>query len=359
MLFDAPPSPFCLEEAVPMRWSKVITVVDAHAEGEIGRVITGGALDVPGKTMLDKMRHLNGVDDRIRRFALLEPRGAAQMSANLLLPPTRPDADAGFIVMQADACHAMSGSNAMCVTTVLLETGMLAMAEPLTRVTLDTPAGLVVAEATCQGGRCERVALELVPSFVEHLAVPLEVEGVGTLRVDVAYGGDYFCLVDAAACGFSVAPEEARDMVALARLIKRSARQQIKVRHPEISDVREIAFVMFCARGAAGAPLRNGNVIHPGRLDRSPCGTGSAARLAVMHARGEIQLGETVEMRSVIDSRFEAQIVATTTVGDRPAVVPRISGRAWIYAAGQLGIDPSDPYPRGFTLADTWGPDAI
>jgi len=342
-----------------MRWSRTVTVVDAHAEGEIGRVITGGVVAVPGRTMLDKMRHLNTTDDSIRRFALLEPRGSAQMSANLLLPPTRADADAGFIVMQADACHAMSGSNAMCVTTVLLETGMLAMTEPLTRVVLDTPAGLVVAEATCQGGRCERVALDLVPSFVEHLALPLEVEGVGTLRVDVAYGGDYFCLVDAAACGFSVAPGEARDMVALARLIKRSARQQIKVRHPQIPDLGEIGFVMFCARAADGAPLRNGNVIHPGRLDRSPCGTGSAARLAVMHARGEIQVGETVEMRSVIDSVFEAEVVAITSVGPHPAITPRISGRAWIYALAQLGVDPSDPYRLGFTLSDTWGPEVI
>jgi proline racemase len=341
-----------------MRWSKVVTVVDAHAEGEIGRVITGGVLDLPGRTMLDKMRHLNGVDDRIRRFALLEPRGAAQMSANLLLPPSRPDADAGFIVMQPDACHAMSGSNAMCVTTVLLETGMLPIKAPETRVALDTPAGLVVATASCREGRCERVTLDLVPSFVEHLGQPLEIEGVGTLRVDVAYGGDYFCLVDAAACGFGIAPGEAREMVALARRIKRAARQQIRVHHPEIPDLREIGFVMFCARGDAGAPLRNGNVIHPGRLDRSPCGTGTAARLAVMHARGEIQVGQAVEMRSVIDSRFDARIVATTTVGGRPAVVPQISGRAWIYALSQLGIDPTDPYPLGFTLADTWGPDA-
>jgi proline racemase len=341
-----------------MRWAKVVTVVDAHAEGEIGRVITGGVLDLPGRTMLDKMRHLNGVDDRIRRFALLEPRGAAQMSANLLLPPSRPDAAAGFIVMQPDACHAMSGSNAMCVTTVLLETGMLPLKEPQTRVVLDTPAGLVVATASCREGRCERVTLDLVPSFVEHLGQPLEIEGVGTLRVDVAYGGDYFCLVDAAACGFGIAPGEAREMVALARRIKRAARQQIRVHHPEIPDLREIGFVMFCARGDAGAPLRNGNVIHPGRLDRSPCGTGTAARLAVMHARGEIQVGQAVEMRSVIDSRFDARIVATTTVGGRPAVVPQISGRAWIYALSQLGIDPTDPYPLGFTLADTWGPDA-
>jgi proline racemase len=340
-----------------MRWSRTITVVCAHAEGEIGRVITGGVIDVPGRTLLDKMRHINERDDSLRRFALFEPRGGAQMSANLLLPPTRPDADAGFLVMQADACHAMSGSNAICVTTVLLETGMLPMVEPLTRVALDTPAGLVVAEAACRAGRCERVALAMVPSFVAHLGHPLEVEGLGTIRVDVAYGGDWFCLVDAAACGFRVRPAEAREMVALGREIKRAARQQIEVVHPAIPELREIGFVMFCATDRDGAVLRNGNVIHPGRLDRSPCGTGSAARLAVMHARGEIGVGARTEMRSVIDSRFEVEVAATTSVGGRPAILPRIAGRGWIFAIAQQGVAPDDPYPQGFTLADTWGPD--
>lgn len=340
-----------------MRWSRMVTVVGAHAEGEVGRVITGGVVDVPGATMLDKMRHLEA-DESFRRFVLLEPRGSAQMSANLLLPPTRPDADAAFLVIQADGCHAMSGSNAMCVTTVLLETGILPMREPVTRVALDTPAGLVVAEASCRDGRCERVALDLVPSFAERLGHPLEVEGVGTLAVDVAFGGDWFCLVDAAACGFAVRADEARDMVALGGRIKAAARAQIAVAHPTIPALRSISFVLFCTQPSApGGPYRNGNVMYPGRLDRSPCGTGSAARLAVMHARGAIGVGDPVAMRSVIRSEFQARIVATTTIGDRPAVIPRISGRAWIYGLYQLGVDPSDPYPQGFALADTWGPD--
>lgn len=340
-----------------MRWSRMVTMVGAHAEGEVGRVITGGVVDVPGATMLDKMRHLEA-DESFRRFLLLEPRGSAQMSVNLLLPPTRPDADAAFLVMQADGCHAMSGSNAMCVTTVLLETGILPMQEPVTRVALDTPAGLVVAEASCRDGKCERVALNLVPSFAERLDHPLEVEGLGTLRVDVAFGGDYFCLVDAADCGLAVVADEARDMVALGGRIKRAARAQLAVAHPTLPELQSISFVLFCAAPAGpGDAWRNGNVMYPGRLDRSPCGTGSAARLAVMHARGAIGVGESVAMRSVIGSEFEARIVATATVGDRPAVIPRISGRAWIYGLCQLGVDPSDPYPHGFALADTWGPD--
>jgi proline racemase len=339
-----------------MRWSKMLTVVGAHAEGEVGQVITGGVLEVPGATMRDKLRHLNEVDDRLRRFTLLEPRGNAHMSVNLLLPPTRADADAAFIVMQADRAHPMSGSNAMCVVTVLLETGLLPMHEPTTRVALDTPAGLVVAEAECRDGRCERVALEFVPSFALHPDHPLEVEGIGTLPVDVAWGGDWFCLVDAERCGVAVARDEVPPMIELADRIKRAAQAQIVVEHPTMPEARTISFVMFCAPPEApGTPHRNGTVMHPGRMDRSPCGTGTAARLAAMHARAQIAVGQTLTMRSVIGSEFQATISGTTTLGGRPAVLPRISGRAWIYGLFQLGVDPSDPYPLGYTLPDIWG----
>jgi proline racemase len=279
------------------------------------------------------------------------------MSVNLLLPPTRPDADAGFIAMQADRCHPMSGSNAMCVVMVLLETGMLPMHEPITRVALDTPAGLVLAKAQCRESRCERVALEFVPSFALHLDHALEVDRLGTLSVDVAWGGDWFCLVDAASCGFAVRPDEVRDMIELGARIKRAAHEQVTVRHPTMPEPGTISFVMFCARPEApGAPYRNGTVMHPGRMDRSPCGTGTAARLAVMHARGEVAAGATLTMRSVIDSEFQATITGATTLGEHPAVLPRISGRAWIFALYQLGVDPSDPYPLGYTMADAWGP---
>ena len=340
-----------------MRWSKMLTIVGAHAEGEVGQVITGGVTGVPGVTMRDKMRHLDEVDDRLRRFTLCAPRGNPHMSVNLLVPPTRPDADAAFIVMQADRCHPMSGSNAMCVVTVLLETGMLPMREPTTRVALDTPAGLVVAEARCRDGRCERVALDFVPSFALHLDHALEVAGLGALTVDVAWGGDWFCLVDAASCGFAVRPDEVRAMVELGGRIKRAAHEQITVRHPTMAEPAAISFVMFCARPEApGAPCRNGTVMHPGRIERSPCGTGTAARLAVMHARGEIAVGETLTMRSVIDSEFRATLTGATMLGGRPAVLPRISGRAWIHGLYQLGVDPSDPYPLGYTVADAWGP---
>ena len=336
-----------------MRWSKSLNIVGAHAEGEVGRVVTGGIIDLPGATMLDKLRYLVESDDSLIRFTLFEPRGCAQMSVNLLLPPTRDEAHAAFIPLQPDGPHAMSGSNAMCVITVLLETGVIPMVEPSTEVVLDTPAGLVTALATCRDGKCESVALDFVPSFVEHRSHPLEIEGYGSFFVDVAYGGCYFALVDAKQFDFQITPDEARDLVALGTQIAASAKEQISVCHPSIPSLNTVEYAQFCAQGQTNA--RNGTVIFPGRMDRSPCGTGTAARLALMHERGEVSVGDVVEFRSIINSRFQAQVIGETKVGNQDAITTRISGRAWIFDLHTMGMDPSDPFAHGYTLNDTWG----
>ncbi len=339
-----------------MQWSKTITVVGAHAEGEIGRVVTAGVIDLPGATMREKLRYLQTENDGLRRFAMNEPRGCAQMTTNLLLPPCNPAADAAFIPMQADGSHAMSGSNAICVTTVLLETGILPMQEPVTEVVLDTAAGLVKAKAICKNGKVESVTLDFFPSFCEQLAVPLVVPEIGSVEVDVAFGGVYYAIVDTSQFGFEIHPSKARDMVELGNQIKAAAESQITVRHPHIPEFDHIEFVMFADTiDNENRIFRNGTVMPPGRMDRSPCGTGTAARLAVMHLKGELGLGEKVQTRSIINSRFDAEITGETQVGNRPAITTRITGRAWIYGIHQLGRDPSDPFPEGFTMADTWG----
>ena len=339
-----------------MRWERIINVIEAHAEGEIGRVITGGLLNVPGGSMLEKLSYLNGAGDSFRKFCIFEPRGCAQMTTNLLLPPTDERADAAFIPMQADRSHAMSGSNAICVTTVLLETGVIEMAEPMTQVILDTAAGLVTARAHCRAGKVEAVSLEFFPSFAEHLSHPLEVEGCGTMSVDVAFGGVFYVLPDVRSLGLEIEPGSAQDMVAMSHKIKAAAQEQIAVAHPTIADFNEIEFVMFCGRDPNDPEqFKNATVMPPGRMDRSPCGTGSAARLAVLQQRGEVAVGQQVAFRSTIGSRFTGQILKMTEIGNRPAIVPQITGRAWIYGIHQLGADPSDPFRRGFTVADTWG----
>lgn len=336
-----------------MRWSRMVTLIGAHAEGEVGRVVTGGIATPAGATMAERLVSLRE-DEPLRRFLVGEPRGAAQMSTNLLVAPARPEADAGFLIVQPDGVHAMSGSNAICVTTVLLETGMVPMREPLSEVILDTAAGLVRARAECADGRCARVSLDMPPSFAWKLDHPLEVEGLGRIAVDVAYGGAFYVLADAAALGIRIGASEARRLVDLGDRIKRAALDQIEVAHPEIPALDRIEYVMFCAE--EDGVLRNATVIHPGRIDRSPCGTGSAARLAVMQARGRASPGDRLSFRSIIDSRFDSELLGIATVGEHRAVLPRIAGRAWIYSHEQLGLDPSDPWPGGFTLGDTWGP---
>ncbi|WP_419912249.1 proline racemase family protein [Hoeflea sp.] len=338
-----------------MRWNRTVTIIGAHAEGEVGRVLTAGVLDIPGNTTLEKLEHLQS-NDELRQFVNHEPRGCAQMTTNLLLPPSHPAADAAFIPLQADGSHAMSGSNAMCVVTVLLETGILPMQEPETIVVLDTAAGLVNARAECRDGQVVRVALDLVPAFAEYLDAKLEVEGIGTLTVDVAFGGVYYVIAQVAQLDLGIGPDTARDMVTLGNRIRSAAQEQLSVQHPEIRQFNTIGFLMLADTIDAEAHIyRNATIMPPGRIDRSPCGTGSAARLAVMHAKGHAREGQTYDMRSTIDSQFLASILGTTTVGDRAAILPRLSGRAWIYGMMQLGSDPQDPYPLGYTMADTWG----
>lgn len=338
-----------------MHLEKNISMVGVHAEGEIGKVIVDGVSNLPGKSMMDKMNYLNNTDDSLRRYALFEPRGFAQMTVNLLMPPTRDDADAAFIPMQPDCAHPLSGSNCMCVTTAILETGIVEMKEPETIVTLDTPAGLVKALATCHNGKCESVSLDMVPSFVVHLDYPIEVEGLGTIKVDIAYGGCFFALVDSNELNINLQPTEARKLVDIGGLIKKAVTAQIPVCHPEFKDINTIDYVIFT--GKYDGTLRNCNIMYPGRIDRSPCGTGSSARLAVMYARKQIHLNEEVAIYSMINSRFLCQLIGETEVGGIPAVIPRISGRSWVYSQEQYSLDPTDPYPLGFAMSDTWGPD--
>lgn len=338
-----------------MRWKRTLQLVDAHCEGEIGRVITGGVLDVPGDTMLDKMLHINRVDDGLRRFVAFEPRGFAQMSTNLLLAPTRPDADAGFIVLQADKAHPMSGSNAICVVTVLLETGILEMREPESIVRLDTPAGLVVATAQCRDGRCERVSLDMVPSFVQELDVLAQTERFGRVRADIAFGGCFYALVDVEQTGLSIEPAAAYDLVRAGTDLHTAFSRAIELKHPSNPDLKDLAYVMFRSSMGDGA-VRTCTVLKPGRVDRSPCGTGSSANLAALRARGMVKAGDQVVSRSIIGSTFNTTLLREIELAGTTAVLPRVSGRAWVCGISQLAVDPTDPFPTGFALSDCWGP---
>jgi len=336
-------------------FGRVLHCVDAHAEGEASRIVVGGVLDIPGTTMLEKMRWLEAEGDELRRLLLFEPRGSAPLSLDIVLPSAHPEADAGFLIMESNTYEGMSGSNTINTVTVMLETGIVPMTEPVTELVLEAPAGLVRVSADCRGGRCERVTFENVPSFATHLDAPVSVPGIGELRVDVAYGGAFMAFVDAEALGYAIVPSEARELAELGERIRPAVVEQVEVAHPTEPALSALSFVVFTAAPRAGGDARNATIVQPGRLDRSATGTATSARLAVLAARGLIGDGEELVNESVIDTRFIGRIAGRTRVGDVDAIVPAISGRAWITGIHQFVLDPDDPFPEGYRLPDTWG----
>ena len=339
-----------------MRAARAFTVVGCHAGGEIGNVVVGGVLPPKGDTVFEQMETLRREGDWLRRVLLREPRGSVACHANLVVPATRDDCDAGFIIMEPTEYPAMSGSNTICVTTVLLETGMIQMLEPETVIRLEAPGGVVEARATCRDGKCESVEFTNVPCFAEHLDAALEVDGLGTVAVDVAYGGMWYAIADAKALGFEIAPEEARDLSLAGEAIRVAAREQLECVHPENPSIAGVSIVQIAEPWqGVGEVTRNAVVVAPGRLDRSATGTGLSARLAVLHARGQMKVGDSMAHASPIGSTFDGRIVEETAVGEHPAIVPAIRGSAWITGVTQVLIDPSDPFPDGYLLSDTWG----
>jgi proline racemase len=336
---------------------KTIHVISAHAEGEVGDVIVGGVAPPPGATLWEQSRFI-ARDGVLRNFVLNEPRGGVFRHVNLLVFPKHPEAAAAFIIMEPEDTPPMSGSNSICVATVLLDSGILPMTEPETRFTLEAPGGLVRVRAECSGGKARRIFVENLPSFAEKIGVPLEVEGLGTLTVDTTFGGDSFVMVDAQSLGFSLAPDEAHDLAVLGARITRAATEALSFHHPTNPDWRHFSFCQFAGpltRGPEGLRMGSAVAIQPGKIDRSPTGTALSARMALLHAKGQMAIGEVLTQVSLIGSTFAGRILGTTLVGDVPAIRPEISGRGWITGMHQHMLDPTDPWPEGYRLSDTWG----
>ena len=350
-----------------MRLARMLQAVDLHAAGEPGRVIVGGVLDVPGATMLEKARHLERHGDELRRLMLREPRGYPALCANVILPPTHPDADAGYVIMEHVEYPGMSGTNTVCVATALLETGMLPMTEPVTEITLEAPAGLIRIRATCADGKVTGITFRNVPAFATHLDTPIEVPQLGTVVVDVAYGGMFYVIADAEALGFRLLPDEGRDITRVTEMIKAAAAEQLPVVHPE-----QPGFAGITIGQLSGPPhdprnsWRNVTTVSTGTLDwarpstwtgvidRSPCGTGTCAKMAVLHARGRLGVGDEFRHEGVLDTVFTGRVEAETRVGERTAIVPSITGTAWITGFASYVVDPTDPFPEGYTVGDIW-----
>ena len=339
-----------------MRSKEKIDIVGCHAEGEVGDVIVGGVEPPPGDTLWEQRSWIDE-DQTLRNFVLNEPRGGVFRHINLLVPAKNPEAQMGFIIMEPEDTPPMSGSNCICVTTVLLETGIIPMTEPETELVLEAPAGIVRVTAQCRDGKAERIKVRNVASFANQLDQQIEVAGIGTLTVDTAYGGDTFVIVDSNALGFEIKPDEARDIAEAGIRITAAANEQLGFSHPINPDLTQFSFCQFAKPlfEEDGRTIgKNAVVIRPGKVDRSPTGTGASARIATLYARGRAKIGDTIIARSIIDSEIICRIESETSVGDKAAIYPSVSGRAWITGTRQLMLDPDDPWPAGYRLSDTW-----
>jgi proline racemase len=345
----------------------MISAVDLHACGEPGRVIVGGVRDVPGATMFAKMQYLARHHDDLRLRMLREPRGYPAANCNLILPPTHPEADAGFVIMEQVEYPPMSGTNTICVTTALLETGMVPMREPVTDLTLEAPAGLIRVRAECRGGKVTHVSFRNVPAFAVHLDTVIEVRTLGTVRVDVAWGGMFYVIADARQFGLSLVPDEGRDITRIGELIKAATQEQLPVVHPENPEIRDVTIAQLSGPPASPAnQRRNAVVVSTGKLDwerpstwtgaidRSPCGTGTCAKMATLHARGALGLDQPFRHEGILGTVFTGRLLEQTRVGPYRAVIPELSGTAWITGFAQYVVDPADPFPNGFTIGDIW-----
>ena len=333
-----------------MRARRMFSAVDSHTEGMPTRVITGGVGVVPGATMAEKRLYFMEHLDHIRNLLMLEPRGHSAMSGAILQPPTRPDADWGVLYIEVSGLLPMCGHGTIGVATVLVETGMVEVTEPVTTIRLDTPAGLVTVEVAVEDGRAKHVTLTNVPAFVHALDQTVDVPGLGPITYDMAYGGNFYALLPVERLGMDLREETRDELIQLGLRVMDAINEQAKPVHPIDSNISGCKHVVAYVPGSEGADFKAATLIHPGWFDRSPCGTGTSARLALMHARGELKKGESIVNESWIGSRFTGIVHDEVEVAGKPGIIPQIRGRAWITALAHYVLDPDDPFPAGFQV---------
>ncbi len=333
-----------------MRTTRVFHAVDSHTEGMPTRVITGGVGTIPGKTMAERRLWFMENSDHIRKLLMNEPRGHAAMSGAILQPPTRDDADYGVLYIEVSGLLPMCGHGTIGVATVLVETGMVEVVEPVTEIRLDTPAGLVIASVQVNDGHATAVTIKNVPSFADRLDASVQVPGLGAVNYDLAFGGNFYAVVDLESIGLPFERERKQELIEAGLAIMAAINEQDEPVHPERDDIRGCHHVYLKAPDSDAEHSRHAMAIYPGWFDRSPCGTGTSARMAQLHARGELELETDFLNESFIGSQFTGRLVGTTTVGGKPAVIPTVTGRAWVTGTAQYFLDPTDPFPEGFIL---------
>lgn len=334
-----------------MRAARVFAAVDSHTEGMPTRVITGGVGPLPGTTMLERKLHLERELDDLRRLLMFEPRGHGAMSGAILQPPLRDDADWGVLFIEVSGCLPMCGHGTIGTATVLVETGMVEVSEPTTTIRLDTPAGLVEVSVDVEGGHARAVTLENVPSFLFEAGAVVDAgDGLGEVTYDMAFGGNFYAILPVERLGLTLERDEVPRLITRGLQLMDAVNAQNRPVHPDTPEIAVCHHIQLVAPGRDGSDARNTVVIHPGWVDRSPCGTGTSARMAQLHARGELGLDQPFVNESIIGTRFTGRLIAETDVAGIPAVIPTVTGRAWITGIGQYLLDPDDPFPAGFTM---------
>lgn len=329
---------------------RTVTTVESHTEGMPTRVVTSGIDEIPGNTMFEKRLHFMANLDHIRQWLMYEPRGHPAMSGAILQKSTRADADWGVIFIEVSGCLPMCGHGTIGVATVLVEKNLVPVVEPITTVRLDTPAGLVVVDVQVKDGKAEKVTLTNVPSFSYQLDQTVEVPGYGRIKYDMAFGGNFYAIIPIDRIGIEFKRENGQKFLTAGLAISDAINQQNRPVHPENPDIAVCHHIDFIAPGNNSLHWKNAMAIHPGWFDRSPCGTGTSARLAQMYAKGEFKDNDVLINESWIGSQFEGRIKAHTEVGNLPAIVPTVTGRAWVMGESTWLLDPSDPFPNGFIV---------
>lgn len=352
-----------------MHIARMISAVDTHVCGEPGRVIVGGVQDVPGNSIFEKKCYLAEHTDHLRQMMLREPRGYPASNCNLILPACHPSADAGFVIMEQVEYPPMSGTNTIAVATVLLETGMIPAVEPVTKLTLESPAGLIGVRAEVCSNKVKSVTFENVPAFAVHIDAKIKVPELGEVTVDIAYGGMFYVIAEASQFGLKIKPDNAGEITRIGEMIKAASQEQLPVVHPQQPEIASVTISQLSsASSSPDADMQNAVVVSTGKLDwerpstwtgacdRSPCGTGTCAKMAALYARGKLGLHQPFRHAGILGTVFTGELIREVDIGSPyPAVVPTLSGRAWITGIANYILEPNDPFPEGFTVGDIWG----
>jgi len=343
-----------------MRFKRLITAVDAHTAGHPARIVTGGIPDIPGKTMFEKREWAQKHLDDVRALLCYEPRGHNLMAGTIFTSPVSPEADLGMLIIEVDGFLPMCGHGTIAACTVLVDTGMVEAREPVTRIVLDTAAGIVRCEVRVQDGEVQDVTLRNIPSFLYKRDIEIDVVDLGRVKLDIAWGGNFYAILPADSVGLEIGPTHVKDIIERATRIRDAVNEQVEVTHPENPAINVCTHVRFTAPpDSPGASVKNAVFFGTEGIDRSPCGTGTSAEMAMRYAKGELGLDEEFVAESIIGSRFYGKVVEETTVGSYPAVIPTIRGTAYIMGIHQFVLDPRDPWPRGFYVGPEgkWGAD--